>query len=190
MAESSSLLPLGARLPAIRLKNATDGAMVDVGALAAGARGTLVMFICNHCPFVVHVRRELVSLAHEAVERGLAVVAINSNDAQTYPQDGPEAMAKLAREERWRFPFLFDETQEVARAMRAACTPDLYLFDAGGRLAYRGQLDDSRPSNGKPVTGRDLRAAIDAVIAGRAPTADQKPSVGCSIKWRSPGQPL
>jgi len=187
MAESSSMLPLGSPLPAIRLKNAVDGSPVDVAAIAAGKRGALVLFICNHCPFVVHVRKVLVNLAHEAIDKGFAVVAINSNDVQTYPQDGPDAMAKLARDEGWRFPFLFDATQAIARVMKAQCTPDLYLFGADGKLAYRGQLDDSRPSNGKPVTGRDLRAAIDAVASGRAPSLDQTPSVGCGIKWRAGG---
>jgi hypothetical protein len=124
-------------------------------------------------------------VANYAVERGLAVVAINSNDVATYPQDGPDAMARLARDDRWRFPFLFDESQDVARAFDAQCTPDIYLFDASQKLAYRGQLDDSRPSNGKPVTGRDLRAAVEAVAAGKAPSSDQRPSVGCSIKWRA-----
>jgi peroxiredoxin len=185
MAESSSnSLRLGSPLPDVRLVDATDGGMVDVGALAVGKRGTLVAFICNHCPYVVHMRAELVRLGHEALDLGFGVFAINSNDARTYPQDGPEAMARLARSEKWRFPFLFDESQAVARAFDAQCTPDLYLFDARATLAYHGQLDDSRPSNGKPLTGRDLRAAIDAVAAGRAPAADQKPSVGCSIKWR------
>ena len=184
MAESSSMLALGSPLPPIRLESAVDGSIVDVGAASAGKRGALVMFICNHCPFVVHVRRELVATAHEAIDRGLTAFAINSNDAETYPQDGPEAMARLAREEGWRFPFLFDASQEVARAMRAQCTPDLYLYDGAGKLAYHGQLDDSRPSNGKPVTGRDLRAAVEAVASGRAPAVDQKPSVGCSIKWK------
>jgi len=178
------MLPLGTPLPSIRLTNAADGARLDVDALAAGKRGTLVMFICNHCPFVVHIRAELVRAAHEALGRGLAVVAINSNDADGYPQDGPDAMARLAHEEKWRFPFLFDETQEVARTLDARCTPDLFLFDGERKLAYRGQFDDSRPSNGKPVTGRDLRLAIDAVASGRAPAADQKPSIGCNIKWR------
>jgi redoxin len=185
MAEISSMLPLGTPLPTIRLKNAVDGAMVDVGALSADKRGTLVMFLCNHCPFVVHIRGELLRVAHEALDRGLAVFAINSNDLETYPQDGPDAMALLARQEKWRFPFLFDATQEVARSMHAQCTPDLYVFDVGGKLAYRGQFDESRPSNGKPVTGRDLSSALEAVASGRAPLSDQRPSVGCSIKWRA-----
>ena len=184
MSESSAMLPLGTPLPLIRLPNAVDGITVDVSAQAAGKRGTLVMFLCNHCPYVVHVRQELVRVAHEALDKGLSVAAINSNDQRTYPQDGPDAMARLAREEHWRFPFLFDETQDVARSLKAQCTPDLYLFDAQGKLAYRGQFDDSRPSNGKPVTGRDLRAAIDAVASARSPATEQKPAVGCSIKWR------
>jgi len=180
----SSMLALGTPIPAIRLPNAVDGAQVDVDALAKGKRGTLVMFICNHCPYVVHIRSELVRVAHEALDRGLAVVAVNSNDSQAYPQDGPAAMARLAADEKWRFPFLFDEAQEVARAFDAQCTPDLYVFDSAGKLAYRGQLDDSRPGNGKPVTGRDLRLAVEAIAAGRAAAVEQRPSVGCSIKWR------
>jgi len=184
MATPSSALPLGALLPPIILLDPVRGVAVDVAALAAGKRGTLVMFLCNHCPFVVHIREELVRVAHEAVECSLAVVAINSNDVATYPDDGPDAMAKLAREERWGFPFLFDETQEIARMFRAECTPDLYLFGADNKLAYRGQFDDSRPSNGRPVTGRDLRAAINAVVAGKVPSSKQAPGVGCSIKWR------
>lgn len=189
MAETpSSMLPLGTALPPIRLTNAVDGAVVDVRDLSEGKRGTLAMVICNHCPFVVHIRRELVKAAHEAIDQGIAVVAINSNDVATHPQDGPAEMARLAREERWRFPFLFDETQEVARALRAECTPDLYLFDAHRKLAYRGQFDDSRPGNGKPVSGKDLRAAIASVASGKAPPAEQRPSVGCNIKWRRRAQ--
>jgi thiol-disulfide isomerase/thioredoxin len=185
LATPSSMLPLGTPLPSVRLTDAVGGKVVDVNALASGKRGTLVMFLCNHCPFVVHVRGALGRIANEAVDTGFAVVAINSNDAQSYPQDGPEAMARLARDESWRFPFLFDATQEVARAFDAQCTPDLYVFDADGKLAYRGQFDESRPSNGRAVTGRDLSTALEAVAAGRAPSADQVPSVGCSIKWRS-----
>lgn len=179
------MLPLGTPLPAVRLTNAVDGAAVDVHEVARGKLGTLVMFLCNHCPYVVHVRKPVGRLANAALDRGFAVVAINSNDLEAYPEDGPEAMATLAREERWRFPFLFDATQAVARAFDAQCTPEFYLFDRDGKLVYRGQLDDSRPSNGKPVTGRDLSAAIEAVAAGRAPATDQVPSVGCSIKWRA-----
>ncbi len=184
MATPSSMLPLGTALPRVRLTNAVDGAAVDVAALAEGKRGLLVAFLCNHCPYVVHIRKEFVRFAHDAMDRGLAVVAINSNDLRAYPQDGPGPMGRLAKDEHWRFPFLFDETQDVARAFGAECTPDLYLFDAAGKLAYRGQFDDSRPSNGKPVTGRDLRAALDAVLAGEKPSLDQKPSIGCNIKWR------
>jgi hypothetical protein len=184
MATPSSMLPLGTPLPPVRLTDAASSEPVDVTALSEGKRGTLVLFICNHCPYVVHLRKELVRVAHEALDRGVAVVAINSNDAGAYPQDGPDAMARLAKDEKWRFPFLFDESQDVARSFRAECTPDLYLFDADRKLAYRGQFDDSRPSNGKPVTGRDLRAAIDAVVSGKSVPTDQKPSVGCNIKWR------
>jgi hypothetical protein len=183
-ATSSNTLPVGAPLPPVELTDVVTNEKVNLGVLATGKRGTLVMFICNHCPYVVHLRSALVGLAHEAMERGFAAVAINSNDARGYPQDGPDAMARLARDENWRFPFLFDASQDVARAFDAQCTPDLYLFDAAGKLAYRGQFDDSRPSNGKPVTGRDLRAALDAVAAGKPATADAKPSVGCSIKWK------
>lgn len=185
MATPSSMLALGTALPPIRLKNAVDGNEVDVAKLAEGARGVLVAFICNHCPYVVHLRKELVRVAHEALDHGITVVAINSNDLDTYPQDGPGPMGRLAKDEKWRFPFLFDATQDVARAFRAECTPDLYLFDADRKLAYRGQFDDSRPANGKPVTGSDLRAAIEAVVAGKKPSAAQKPSIGCNIKWRS-----
>jgi len=189
MAETpSSMLSLGTPLPPIRLTNAVDGAVVDVTELSQGKRGTLVLVVCNHCPFVVHIRRELVKAAHEALDRDFAVVAINSNDVATYPQDGPVEMARLAREEGWRFPFLFDDTQDVARALHAECTPDLYLFDAQHRLAYRGQFDESRPGNGKTVSGKDLRAAIHAVAAGQDPSSDQKPSIGCNIKWRRRGR--
>jgi len=183
-ATPSSMLALGTPLPPVQLKNAVDGATVDAAALAAGKKGLVVAFICNHCPYVVHIAKELVRASHEALDLGLAVIAINANDTVSYPQDGPEAMARLARGEGWRFPFLLDETQDVARAFHAECTPDLYVFDAGLKLAYRGQFDDSRPSNGKPVTGRDLRAAVAAVAAGQAPAAHQTASIGCNIKWK------
>lgn len=190
MAETpSSMLPLGTPLPPLRLTDPSSGLPVDPAELARGKKGLLVAFICNHCPYVVHVRDVLVRTAHAALDRGLAVVAVNSNDAQAYPQDGPAEMARLAREEGWRFPFLFDESQEAARALHAACTPDLFLFDGELRLAYRGQFDDSRPGNGKPVTGSSLAAAIDAVLAGRAPSPDQRASIGCNIKWRPGNAP-
>jgi peroxiredoxin len=181
----STMLPLGTPLPSFRLPDAIGGETVDAAALARGKKGLLVAFICNHCPYVKHIRRELVRLSHEALDQGFAVVAVNSNDEAAYPQDGPAAMKGLAVQEGWRFPFLFDATQEVARAFKAACTPDLFLFDAAGRLAYRGQFDDSRPSLPRPATGASLRAAVQAVAAGQAPSPDQRPSVGCSIKWKA-----
>ncbi|HZY05644.1 MAG TPA: thioredoxin family protein [Anaeromyxobacteraceae bacterium] len=186
MAETpSTMLPLGTPAPYFKLTDAVTGRAVDAAEAARGKKGLLVAFICNHCPYVKHIRRELVRVAHEALDQGFAVLAVNSNDEKAFPEDGPAAMRQLAREEDWRFPFLFDESQEVAQAFRAACTPDLFLFDGALRLAYRGQFDDSRPSNGRPVTGADLRAAIQAVAAGRAPPAVQKPSVGCNIKWKA-----
>ena len=183
MAETlSTMLPLGTALPAFALVDAVSGRTIT-DREAAGAQGMLVMFICNHCPFVKHVLTEMERVATEYGARGIGVVAINANDLATYPQDGPGPMKELAAERGWRFPFLFDATQEVARAFGAACTPDFFAFDAAGRLAYRGRLDESRPGSATPVTGRDLRGALDAILAGRAPAADQKPSVGCNIKW-------
>ena len=183
-ATASTMLPLGTAMPAFELPDARTGALVS-GASLTGERGVVVMFICNHCPYVVHIRSELVRVAHEALELGLSVVAINANSQTTHPQDGPEHMNELAVREGWRFPFLFDDGQRVARAFDAACTPDLYVFDAARRLAYRGQFDDARPKNDRPVDGHDLRAAIEAVAAGRPPSPDQKPSMGCNIKWHS-----
>jgi thiol-disulfide isomerase/thioredoxin len=190
MAETPSrMLPLGTPLPPLRLVDAVSGRLVDAAEAARGRKGLVVGFICNHCPFVKHIRRELLRVAHAALDRGLAVVMVNANDEEAYPQDGPAAMRQLALDEGWRFPFLFDGTQEAARAFQAACTPDLFLFDAGLRLAYRGQFDDSRPSNGVPVTGASLEAAVEAVAGGRAPGADQRPSVGCNIKWKEGSAP-
>jgi thiol-disulfide isomerase/thioredoxin len=147
------------------------------------------MFICNHCPFVVHVRDELTKLASDYLSRGVGIVAINANSNKSHPQDGPEAMRRLGLQLGWSFPFLFDETQDVAKAYRAACTPDFYLFDASFRLVYRGQLDDARPGNGIRVTGKHLRDAIDAVLEGRPVGEPQKPSVGCNIKWNAGNEP-
>jgi thiol-disulfide isomerase/thioredoxin len=188
MAIPSTMLALGTQLPAFQLPNAVDSKPVSSQSLPAG-KGTLVMFLCNHCPYVKHVRAELVKLAHEAIDQGVTVVAINSNSTQTHPQDGPEAMRELASSEHWRFPFLFDESQSVAQAFRAACTPDFFLFDGSRKLVYRGQMDDSRPSNGKPVTGRDLRAALDALISGKPPLSEQRASIGCGIKWHPGREP-
>ena len=150
----------------------------------AGDKGLLVMFICNHCPFVKHLAPALAQLGKDYEGQGLGVVAINSNDVGNYPDDAPEKMAEEVVARGYTFPYVFDETQEVARAYGAACTPDFFLYDADRRLAYRGQFDDSRPDSGVPVTGADLRAAIDAVLAGERPAADQKPSIGCNIKWK------
>jgi thiol-disulfide isomerase/thioredoxin len=185
----STMLPLGTPVPEFALADAVSGKRI-AAADFRGAKALLVMFICNHCPFVQHVKTELGRVAEDYQDKGLVVVAINANDLDAYPEDGPDRMKALALEERWRFPFLFDATQEVAKAFRAACTPDFYLFDGAGRLAYRGQLDDSRPGNGIPVTGGDLRAAIAAVLARRPVPAEQKASIGCNIKWtpgREPG---
>jgi peroxiredoxin len=184
----STMLPLGTPAPDFTLTNAVDGRPVSPADFE-DRPGLLVMFICNHCPYVQHVRGELGRLAADYMPRGLAVVAINSNDVEAHPEDGPERMKSLALAEGWSFPFLFDETQEAARAYRAACTPDFFLFDADRRLVYRGQLDDSRPGNSIPVTGRDLRAAIEAVLAGEPVSEQQEPSVGCNIKWRPGSEP-
>ncbi len=181
----STMLPLGTSLPPLRLADAVSGRLVDAAEQARGKKGLLVAFICNHCPYVQHIRAELVKVAHQALDQGFAVVAVNSNDAASHPQDGPPHMKELALAERWRFAFVFDETQDVARAFQAACTPDLFLFDAELRLAYRGQFDDSRPSLPTPVTGASLRAALAAVAEGRAPSPEQTASLGCNIKWRA-----
>ena len=183
MAETpSTMLALGTAMPRFSLTNAVDGTAWS-SAQTAGSKGTLVMFVCNHCPYVVHIRPKLVEVAHHALDLGLTVVAINSNSVVSHPQDGPKHMKELALREKWRFPFLFDESQDVARAFDAACTPDLYVFDAADKLAYRGQFDAARPGNGRPVTGADLRAAIDAVAAGRPVSGEQRASIGCNIKW-------
>lgn len=178
----SNMAELGSHLPPFRLPD-PHGTEVD----SADFRGQpiLVAFICNHCPFVKHVADAFADFAREYGERGLAVVAINSNDFHSHPDDSPERMIEEVRLRGYDFPYLVDESQDVARAFQAACTPDFFLFDADHRLAYRGQFDDSRPSKETPVTGADLRAAADTVLAGQAPDADQKPSMGCNIKWKT-----
>jgi peroxiredoxin len=180
----STMPALGAAAPEFALPDVVSGNRVTRDR-AAGPKGLLVMFICRHCPFVQHVQGELARLGRDYVGSGLGIAAISSNDADAYPDDAPESLAAMVRELGFVFPFLYDETQEVARAYGAACTPDFFLYDADLLLAYRGQLDDSRPGNGKPVTGRDLRAALDAVVSGRPVSAEQRPSVGCNIKWKA-----
>jgi len=187
-ATPSTMLPLGTKVPEFSLPNVVDGRTVSPEEFG-GAAALVVMFICNHCPFVQHVMGELGALARDYAPQRVGCIAINSNDVSAYPDDAPERMRELARAEGWTFPFLYDETQEVAKAFRAACTPDFYVFDAERRLVYRGQLDDSRPGNDVPVTGRDMRVALDAIIAGSDVPRDQKPSIGCNIKWRLGNEP-
>lgn len=180
------MLPLGTPLPTFTLR---DPAGQVVSSADFAGKPLLVMFICNHCPFVKHVRSELAALGRDYIRKGLGIVAINSNDYRAYPDDNPEKMAEEAKTYGYTFPYLIDETQEVAKAFRAACTPDLYLFDRNHRLVYRGQIDDSRPGNNIPVTGRDIRTAIEAVLADRPVPEDQRPSIGCNIKWKPGNEP-
>jgi thiol-disulfide isomerase/thioredoxin len=184
----STMLPLGTPVPDFRLPDAVTGRDVSPADFA-DAKALLVMFICNHCPYVQHVMPELGRVARDYHDDGLAVIAINSNDLKAFPQDAPPAMKQLAEDQAWTFPFLMDESQEAAKAFRAACTPDFYLFDKHRRLIYRGQLDDSRPKSEVPVTGRDLRAAIEATLGGKEVSSDQKASMGCNIKWTPGNEP-
>jgi peroxiredoxin len=183
----STMLPLGTKAPDFSLPN-VDGSMVSLRDLA-GAPALLVIFMCNHCPYVKHVAPELAKLARDYRAKGVAVVAINSNDVSSHPDDSPEQMVHEVERRGYTFPYLFDETQEVAKDYHAACTPDFYVFDGNQKLAYRGQLDASRPDTGVPLTGQDLRAALDAVLAGRKAPIDQKPSIGCNIKWKPGNEP-
>ncbi|MEX2583487.1 MAG: thioredoxin family protein [Gemmatimonadota bacterium] len=187
MAAESTMLELGTDAPSFSLPD-TQGNFVARDDFA-GEAALLVMFISNHCPFVKHLKSALAQLGRDYSGRGLGIVAINSNDARAYPQDAPEVMRREHREHGYPFPYLFDEAQDVAKAYRAACTPDFFLFDRERKLFYRGQFDDSRPGNDRPVTGADLRGAIDAVLAGRAAPEEQIPSVGCSIKWQPGNEP-
>jgi len=179
----SNMLPLGTAAPVFSLLNTITDQQISLNDIK-GSQGTVVMFICNHCPFVIHVNEELVRLANDFSDKGIGFVAISSNDAVNYPQDGPEKMKQHAAQNNYPFPYLYDESQEVARSFDAACTPDLYVFDSKLKLAYRGQLDDSRPGNGIPVTGEDLRNAIQNIINGDDLKGTQKPSIGCNIKWK------
>ncbi len=179
---ASEMLPLGTSEPDFSLPD-TEGKMVSLNDFK-DAKAFLVIFMCNHCPFVKHILIEMIKLIKGYEAKSVAVVGINSNDVANYPDDSPELMAKLVKEAGFTFPYLYDETQEVAKAYRAACTPDFFLFDSNKTLVYRGQMDDSRPGNGIPVTGADLTAAIDAVIEGKSVIEEQKPSIGCNIKWK------
>ncbi len=184
---STMMLPLGAKAPDFALPD-TEGRIVRLSDFD-GAPALLVIFLCNHCPYVKHIADDLAEFAKEYQAKGVAIVGINSNDATSYPDDSPEKMREEVKLRGYTFPYLYDETQEVAKAYRAACTPDFFLFDKERRLVYRGQYDDSRPGNGIPVTGKDLQAAIEAVLAGQPVPADQKPSLGCNIKWKPGNEP-
>lgn len=184
---ASTMLTLGTEAPDFSLPD-VNGKIVSIEDFV-DTPALLVIFMCNHCPYVQHVADELSRLAREYQQRGVAVVGINSNDWQQYPDDSPEKMAEEVKRRSYTFPYLIDETQEAAKVYRAACTPDFFLFDKDRRLAYRGQMDSSRPGNGVKVTGRDLREALDTVLEGRSPPEAQKPSLGCNIKWRPGNEP-
>ncbi|GGA77087.1 thioredoxin family protein [Flavobacterium palustre] len=180
----SNMLELGTIAPEFYLKDTKSNTESFSFSDLKGEKGTLVFFICNHCPFVHHVIEEVVRIANDYRVQGIGFIAISSNDVVNYPQDSPELMTEYAFENNFEFPYLYDETQEVAKAYDAACTPDFYLFDNQDKLVYRGQLDDSRPGNGIPLSGNDLRGAIDGVLYNRSINPDQKPSIGCNIKWK------
>jgi len=184
MARTPSVMtPLGKKAPDFTLPDTVSGKTLSLQAIM-GNTATVIMFLCNHCPFVKHVNAQLVQLGNDYKNKGISFIAISSNDVAGYPQDGPEQMKLVAEQLQYPFPYLYDQTQEVAKAYEAACTPDFFIFDAGLSLVYRGQLDDSRPGNEKPVTGADIRNALDQLVAGKPVPTDQKPSIGCNIKWR------
>ncbi|WP_281234718.1 thioredoxin family protein [Flavobacterium gelatinilyticum] len=180
---NSNMIPLGTIAPEFYLKDTNSNNTYSFEDLK-GSKGTLVVFMCNHCPFVLHVINEIVMIANDYRVQGLGIIAVSSNDVEKYPEDSPELMTEFALQNRIDFPYLYDENQETAKAYDAACTPDFYLFDSQNRLFYRGQLDDSRPGNGIPLSGTDLRNAIDALIYNRTLSEIQKPSIGCNIKWK------
>jgi thiol-disulfide isomerase/thioredoxin len=184
----STMLPLGTPAPDFALPDVVSGETISL-ATFAGAPALLVMFICQHCPFVKHVQEELARIGQDYGPKGVGIVAISANNVETHPLDGPEHLREMAIRLGFNFPYCYDQSQEIAKRYTAACTPDFFLFDGQGNLAYRGQLDDSRPSNGLPVTGQDLRAALDAVLAQQPLSPDQKPSIGCNIKWKPGNEP-
>ena len=179
----SRMLPLGTEAPRFELHDVVSGQDMKLEDMTSDM-ATVIMFICNHCPYVKHVQPELVKLAEDYSSDGVAFIAISSNDVEAYPEDGPEKMRDLARQMGYSFPYLYDEAQQVAKSYDAACTPDFYIFDGQLKLVYRGQLDDSRPGNEKPLTGKDLRSALDDLLAGNPVSEDQIPSQGCNIKWK------
>jgi len=177
------MLLLGTTAPEFNLNDTVPGKMISLSDIK-GEAATVIMFICNHCPFVIHVNEQLIKLANDYKNNGIGFAAISSNDVENYPQDSPELMKKLAEELSYPFPYLYDETQEVAKVYDAACTPDFYIFDSDLKLVYRGQLDASRPGNDKPINGKDIRNALDAVLSGNEVDQNQIPSMGCNIKWK------
>ena len=179
----SNEFTIGTKAPSFNLINTVNGAFVSLDEIK-GDKGTVIMFTCNHCPFVIHVNSALVKMANEYQQKGIRFIAISSNDVENYPQDAPLLMKQLAKEEKYPFPYLYDETQEVAKAYDAACTPDFYVFNADLKSVYHGQLDNSRPGNGIPVTGSDLRSSLDNLLENKAALENQKPSMGCGIKWK------
>lgn len=180
----STMLPLGTKAPGFKLKDAIDGRIKSLDELRSD-KATVIMFICNHCPYVKHVQKGLVELAKDYIKKGVSFIAINSNDVEKYSEDSPENMKKVADRLAYPFPYLFDETQETARSYKAACTPDFYVFNEDMKLVYRGQMDESRPGNGIPVTGKDLRNALDNILNNEPVSEKQVPSIGCNIKWKS-----
>jgi peroxiredoxin len=180
----SNMMPLGTKAPDFNLLDTVSGRMLSLDKLKS-KQATVIMFICNHCPFVKHVDSGIVALANDYQDKGVSFIAISSNDVENYPQDSPELMKVEAEKVGYSFPYLYDSTQEVAKAYQAACTPDFYVFDKELKCVYRGQMDDSRPRNGKPVTGKDLRSALNMLLEGRNINFEQQPSVGCNIKWKA-----
>jgi len=185
---ASTMLPLGTRAPNFQLPDVVSGRTISLDSFA-DKKALLVMFVCRHCPYVQHIKEELARIGRDYATKDVGIVAISSNDAASFPDDAPESLKAMAEELEFTFPFCYDESQEVAKAFTAACTPDFFLFDQSRQLVYRGQLDDSRPKNDKPITGRDLRAALDAVLEDRPVNPEQKPSIGCNIKWKAGNEP-